>query len=141
VERVLLLLGLQPFQALTSEELAGVAARMIEMRFEAGDTIFTEGDAEGRLYIVIDGAAEQGLGRTPLRRTTKAMAFGIFGLLGVPTQEAAWAIEPTHVLVLTREDFTEALFDSPDFAVGCLRGVALALQEMARRVEALESTR
>jgi len=139
VQRTLLLLDVEPFQALTSEELAEVAATMVEMRFEAGETILTSGDLDGRLYVVVDGVAEQGAaGGSVTRPATRAMAVGLFGLMGVPSDETVRAVEPTHVLVLAREDFIEALSDNPAFAVGCLRGLTLLIRTLLRRIETLE---
>jgi CRP-like cAMP-binding protein len=140
VERTLLLLELEPFQALGSDELALLAARMTELRFAAGETIVTDADVEGRLYVVVEGVVEMERGGIPMRQVTKAMAFGILGLMGVIAYETARAVAPTHVLVLAREDFIEALSDNPAFAVGCLRGLALLVQSMAQRIEDLEKS-
>jgi CRP-like cAMP-binding protein len=138
VERTLLLLEVSAFQALASEEVAELATKMSEVRFAAGEAIFTDGGVEGRLYIVVDGAVELAQGEITLKRAAKGAAFGVFGLLGIPAIETARAAEPTHMLVLAREDFVDAVAESPEFALGCLRSLALALQALAGRVAALE---
>jgi CRP-like cAMP-binding protein len=138
VERTLFLLQLEPFRSLNGDEVAALAAKMTELRFGPGEVIFTEEDPEGRFYVVVDGAAEQSRGEVPIRRATKAMAFGMFGLMGIPDDQTVRAVEQTHLLALAREDFIEAVSDNPAFAVGCLRGLALNIQEMGRRIEALE---
>ena len=140
VERTLLLLEVAPFRALTSEELAELASKMTELHFEAGEVVFADGDAEGRLCIVVDGAVDLTHGETSVRRATRGIAFGIFGLLGIPADETARAAESTCALALAREDFVDALADNQAFAVGCLRGLALMLQALLRRVEALEKS-
>jgi CRP/FNR family transcriptional regulator, cyclic AMP receptor protein len=141
VERTLLLLDVSPFKALPSEELAAVVNAMTEQRFDAGETIFSDGDPEGRMYVVVEGAAELVQGGIVLRRVTRGMGFGVFGLLGIAAQDTARAVEPTHVLVLAREDFVEAVNDNPAFAVACLRGLGLWIQALVARVEALENAR
>ena len=138
VQRTLFLLELEPFRSLNGDEVAALAAKMAEMRFGPGEVIFAEEDPEGCFYVVVDGTAEQRRGGVPIRRAAKAMAFGMFGLMGVPDDQTVCAVEPTHLLALAREDFIEAVSDSPAFAVGCLRGLALLVQSMGRQIEALE---
>jgi CRP-like cAMP-binding protein len=138
VQRTLLLLDVSPFEALSSEELGALATTMTEMRFDAGETIFTDVDPEGRLYVVVDGAVEISRGGIVIQRVTRGQAFGIFGLLGVAADATVRATEPSHLLVLAREDFIEAISDNPAFAVACLRGLALLLKTLFDRVEALE---
>ena len=135
VQRTLLLLDVSPFDALSSEEVGALATTMTEMRFDAGETIFTDVDPEGRLYVVVDGAVEIRQGEIVIQRVTRGQDFGIFGLLGVAANATARAAEPSHLLVLAREDFIEAISDNPAFAVACLRGVALRLKVLLDRVE------
>jgi len=138
VQRTLLLLEVSPFQALSSEQLAALVTKMTEVRFGAGEAVFTDGGVEGRLYLVVDGEVELSQNGFILRRVTKGMAFGIFGLLDIPADETARAVAPTHALVLTREDFGDAVAESQAFALGCLRSLARMLQTAAQRIEALE---
>jgi CRP-like cAMP-binding protein len=135
VQRTLLLLDVSPFEALSSEEVGALATTMTEMRFDAGETIFTDVDPEGRLYVVVDGAVEISRGGIVIERATRGQGFGIFGLLGVAADATARAAEPSHLLVLAREDFIEAVSDNPAFAVACLRGLALRLKALLDRVD------
>lgn len=135
VQRTLLLLDVSPFEALSSEELGALATTMTETRFDAGETLFTDVDPEGRLYIVVDGAVEIWRGGIVIQRVTRGEAFGIFGLLGVAADATARAAEPSQLLVLAREDFIEAISDNPAFAVACLRGLALVLKPLLDRVD------
>ena len=136
VQRTLLLLDVSPFDALSSDEVGALAMAMTEIRFAAGETIFTDIDPEGWLYIVVDGAVEIGRGGTVIERATRGHSFGIFGLLGVAAEATARAAEASHLLVLAREDLIEAISDNPAFAVSCLRGLALRLKTLLDRGEA-----
>lgn len=138
VQRTLLLLDVSPFEALSSEEVGALATTMTEMRFDAGETIFTDVDPEGRLYVVADGAVEIWRGGIVIERATRGEGFGIFGLLGVAADATARAAEPSHLLVLAREAFIEAISDNPAFAVACLRSLALRLKALLDRVETVE---
>jgi CRP-like cAMP-binding protein len=138
VQRTLLLLDVSPFKALSSEEVGSLAASMTEMRFDAGETIFTDVDPEGRLYVVVDGAVEIWRAGIVMQRATRGQSFGIFGLLGVAADATARAAEPSHLLVLARVDFIEAISDNPAFAVACLRGMALHLKALLDRVDTPE---
>ena len=70
-----------------------------------------------------------------IQRLTRGQGFGIFGLLGVASDATARAAEPSHLLVLARADFIEAISDNPAFAVACLRGLALLLKPLLDRVD------
>jgi CRP-like cAMP-binding protein len=138
VERALFLLEVETFKLVSSEELAAIAARMVEMRFEPGQDIYRGADPEGRIFIVVEGAAEQLEQDVVVRRLTRSMGFGLFGLLGLSDEETVRAVEPMHLLCLSREDFIDALSDSPAFALGMIRGLARTMLVLLRRIEDLE---
>lgn len=138
IERALFLMELELFRELNSDELATIAAKMVETRFETGETIFQEGDTEARMHIVIEGAVEHVRDRVVVRRATRGMPFGLFKVMGIPDSETIRATEPTRAIALSREDFIEAISDNPAFAVGFIRALAKAAQSFAHRIEVLE---
>jgi CRP/FNR family cyclic AMP-dependent transcriptional regulator len=138
VQRALFLMELELFGELSSDELATLAAEMVEMRFDAGETIFQEGDAEARMHIIIEGAVEHVLDGVVVRRATRRMPFGLFRVMGIPDSETIRATEPTRAIALSREDFIEAISENPALAVGFIRALAKVIQSFAHRIEALE---
>jgi CRP-like cAMP-binding protein len=122
-----------------SDEIAAMAARMTEMRFAAGETVFQDGDVEGRLYFVVDGELEHVRNGAVVRRTARGFSTGLFVLLGLPADETVRAATDSHLVSLAREDFIDALSDSPAFAVGVIRGLAMTLLSNLKRIEELEA--
>jgi CRP-like cAMP-binding protein len=138
VQRTLFLMEAEQFQQVSSEEVAAIAAKMVEMRFDGGDVVYQEGDPEGRMYVVLDGEFEHVREGVVVRRVTRGMSFGLFGLMGIADIEMVRATSPGHVIALSREDFIEAVSDSPTFAVGMIRGLAHTIRAFAGRIEGLE---
>lgn len=140
VQRALFLMELEQFKGVSSDGLASLAAKMTEMRYEAGEKIAREDEPEDRLFVVIEGEVLHLRNDVVVRQATSGMAFGVFGLLGIedPDPEVLLAEKPTHAMALSREDFLEAVFDFPAFATGIIRGLGNALMSYAKRIEALE---
>lgn len=138
IQRTLFLLEVDQFKQVASDEIAAMAAQMTEMRFAAGETVFQDGDVEGRLYFVVEGELEHERNGIVVRSTKRGTSAGLFVLLGLPADETVRASQDTHVVSLAREDFIDALSDSPAFAVGVIRGLAMTLLAHFRRNEELE---
>ena len=141
VQRALFLMELEQFRQVGSEELANIAAKTIELRFDAGELITTENEPNDKLFVIIEGEVVHLRHEVVVRRVTRGMPFGLFGILGLedPDPEVIKAVQPTHVVALTREDFMEAVADSPGFAAGIIRGLGKTILDFAKRIEALET--
>ena len=140
VQRALFLMELEQFKQVGSEEIANIAAKMVELRFEAGEPIERDGEPIDKMYIIIEGEVAHYREGVLIRRATRGMPFGLFGLLGIadPDPERLVAVAGTHVVALSREDFFEAVADYPQFAAGFIRGLARTIQSYAKRIESLE---
>ncbi len=66
------------------------------------------------------------------------MYFGLFSLLEIHGDEEVRAVEPTHTVVLSCENFKQAVADNPQFALTMIRSVATMALNFALRVEELE---
>jgi CRP-like cAMP-binding protein len=138
VERTLFLLEVEQFRPVGSEEVAAIAGKMVEMRFAAGELVYEHGDPQGHMYVVVDGELEHVREEIVVRRAKRGMSSGLFGLMGIADVESLRAAEDSHVLCLSREDFIEAVSDSPAFALGLMRGLANSYLALIRRIESLE---
>jgi CRP-like cAMP-binding protein len=138
VERTLFLLEVEQFRPLGSEEVAAIAGKMVEMRFAAGEVVYENGDPEGHMYVVVDGELEHVREGIVVRRAKRGMSAGLFGLMGIPDVETLRAAVEAHVLSLSREEFIDAVSDSPAFALGLMRGLANSFLAYTRRIESLE---
>ncbi|MGH9163857.1 MAG: Crp/Fnr family transcriptional regulator [Vicinamibacteraceae bacterium] len=138
IERALLLMEVHPLEYLTSDEIATLAAHMIEVRFDAGEVLGKGRDPEGRGYFVVSGALEYLSEDVVVRRAARGMAVGIFGLLGIEdTGLTLRAAEDTHALAFTREDFTEFITDSPSASLGVVRALAEVILRQMRQLQQL----
>lgn len=138
IERALLLMEVHPLQYLTSDEIALLAAHMVEVRFEAGEILAEGRDPESHGYFVVSGALEYLSDDVVVRRATRGMAVGIFGLLGIEdTGLTLRAAEETHALAFTREDFTEFITDSPAASLGVVRALAEVILRQMRQLQQL----
>ena len=56
--RLELLAGVPAFAPLPTPVLEALASRLTGERFQSGDTVVAEGDADDRLYLIVEGQAE-----------------------------------------------------------------------------------
>ena len=141
-EQVVELLGRVPlFRGLPDTELWSIAALAKPRYLGKDEMLFREGDPGDRFYIVFSGAVEvlkeRPLGdheRLAVKRTGEA--FGEMSLLNeAPRSASVRALEPTELLVISREDF-DALLGGSALAIGLLRSLAKSLRSLDIRYTA-----
>ena len=141
-EQVVELLGRVPlFRGLPETELWGIAALARPRLLGKNEMLFREGDPGDRFYIVFSGAVEvlkeRPLGdheRLAVKRTGEA--FGEMSLLNdAPRSASVRALEPTELLVVSRDDFNALLGESA-LAIGLLRSLAKSLRSLDIRYTA-----
>lgn len=121
-----LLRNVSLFANLSISELDPLAQRLIARRYQAGETIFSQGSPGNSLYIVKSGlvaiAATDGAGQTQtLAKFGPGQGFGEFALLdGLPRSAGAMAEERSDLLVLARPEFFMYLEERPAVAINLL---------------------
>ena len=140
--QVVELLGHVPlFRGLPETELWSIAALARPRLLGKNEMLFREGDPGDRFYIVFSGAVEvlkeRPLGdheRLAVKRTGEA--FGEMSLLNdAPRSASVRALEPTELLVVSRDDFNALLGESA-LAIGLLRSLAKSLRSLDIRYTA-----
>ena len=121
---------------LDSEELAALLASASVERFTAGEVVFRQGEADNRLFVVLDGRVMISTKQEPdkvnvLNVLGAGRIFGEIALLdgGARVADATSLVE-SHLLVIERDDFILFLRQHGDAA---LRLIA-ALCEPVRRL-------
>jgi CRP/FNR family transcriptional regulator, cyclic AMP receptor protein len=105
------------FQLLDNDELSVLAGQLEHQQFWAGQMIFSEGEAGGKMYVVQSGRVEvfiKDAGGEHVRLDTIETGdmFGELSLLdNEPRSANAKALEETHLIVVDRHDL-EMLFKS-----------------------------
>ena len=111
------LAGIKLLHGLDDTQLAAVEAAGVPCRFEAGDTIFTEGEEGTDLYCVIEGRAEISValgGATEQAPVHMAAAGSVFGELSLchdgPRTATVRVVKDAEILRVGREAL-QALFE------------------------------
>jgi len=138
VEKAVFLMQTDIFKSLATDEVALIAVKSSENQFEAGELVEEGSEASRSFHVVIDGAVEVSKNGTVFRRATKGMYVGLLSLLEIHGDEEVRAVEPTHTVVLSCENFKQAVADNPQFALTMIRSVAIMAVDFALRVEELE---
>jgi CRP/FNR family transcriptional regulator, cyclic AMP receptor protein len=128
-----LLGSLNLFESLSTEELAGLSARLEEVQFPAGKVIFEQGAPGGRLFIIEEGAVDisYGTGKTALGLATLVPGeyFGELSLFdGEPRSATARAARDCKLLALDHDDFVAFTSKRPDAALKIMRELARRLR-------------
>jgi YihY family inner membrane protein len=114
---------------------ATVAERFI-VRYGPGESIFVEGDPGDQMFSVLKGSISVRKGDRQLVEVRAGQYFGVVSfLLGTPRIAAAVAVEDVELVMITRQNITNLMNDSPEFILSMLRETALRLRETNKLFE------
>jgi CRP-like cAMP-binding protein len=136
MEKAILLMETDLFRGVSADEVAFVAAKTVEMRFEAGEILEPGSPARDCFHVVVEGVVEARLEDRLVRRVTRGMGFGLLPVLGLDDGVGLQAVEASHTIALSGEDLRQALADHPAFAFEMIRELASAAREVVSRLEA-----
>jgi len=121
-----LLKNLKIFSALTDSEVDQILKSSKEVKYEEGETIFTEGDESGMLYLILEGAVQistlvmEDLEK-PLVTLRDGKVFGEVSLVDkAPRESRAKAVENSILLALEANDFEKLVEETPSLGVKIL---------------------
>lgn len=139
IEKTAFLKSTDMFAAIPTEVLAQLAARARELHFDAGHTIFRQGDPSSGAYMVVEGLIEIRKGRALEGVRGAGLGFGELALAeGEPHTFTVVAIEHTHVLNVSNDVFFDTMLDYPEIGVGMVRALGKRISEQAQRLHDLE---
>ncbi len=108
---------------------AAVAERFI-VRYGPGETIFAEGDAGDQMFSLLKGTVTLGKGSKVIATVTVGQYFGVVSyLLATPRIAAAVAQDDVELVMITRQNITDLMNESPEFILAILRETAMRLKE------------
>lgn len=120
------LANVEIFKGLDKKYLQRLESVMRRRRYDAGQTILSEGDGAVGLFVILSGKAKvtkaAGEGQRELATMGSGEAFGEMALFRDNARRSATvtAEEPTECAVLHRLDFIDQIRDSPDIAIRLL---------------------
>jgi CRP/FNR family transcriptional regulator/CRP/FNR family cyclic AMP-dependent transcriptional regulator len=133
------------FAGLRQPELEVLAQRVRRRRFREGEAIFHRGDPGSALYVILNGRIKihfEGPDGTDVIITIlpAGQFFGELTLLDGSDRSAdATTLEPTEMLMLTRDDLEAAIERNPRIAINMLACLAQRLRQSNNNVESLAS--
>jgi len=131
------------FAGLPPDQLATLAQAASRRKYEAGQTVFLEGEPCEGLYIVQQGwlkAAKFSPGgrEQVLHFLSPGEVFNAIGVLaGIPNPATAIALEPTTLWLIRREVLHQLLADHPDLAWNVIQDMAQRILHLVKLVENL----
>jgi CRP-like cAMP-binding protein len=137
IEKALILLESEYFRGMTSEEVARVAARTVEVHHDAGQPI----DITTGLSMILHGSAEVRYNGVRVRSLGPGDGIGLGSALGVPERKgfSVYAVEHCHTLAMPAEDFLETMTEFPEVAIGLLRQLMRTILLLSQELEAVRS--
>jgi len=139
LEKVAFLKSVDILSQIPTEALAQMAETGREMHYDAGDSIFREGEPNQGAFLVVDGLVEIRRGRALDSVRGPGLGFGELALAeGEPHAFSAIAIKHTHLLNLSNEDFFETMLEYPEVGLAMVRTMAKRVSELGQRVHDLE---
>ena len=129
------------FAGLPANELEQLSTRLRRRRYARGETLFLEGDPGTSLCIVESGRVKLGL-TSPEGREIILSLFGpgdVFGELalldGEPRSANAVAVEPSELLLLSRDEFLRFLEQHPKASQVLLAAVGHWLRRLTTQMQ------
>jgi membrane protein len=114
---------------------AAVAEKFIA-RYGPGDTIFTEGEAGDQMFSVLKGTVSIGKGGRVIATVTAGQYFGVVSfLLTTPRIADAMAQDDVELVMISRQNITHLMNESPDFILAMLKETAMRLSETNKLFE------
>jgi CRP/FNR family transcriptional regulator, cyclic AMP receptor protein len=134
LEKVIFLKSVDIFKHATIEELGGVAALTEEAHFEAGETIYREGEPVDAIFLILKGrAVVEGSGKV-LRELGERQAFGTVAALDLkPAIHTVRATVPVTALKLNTQDLQDLLSLDFDLVRVVIRSLCGLVREFAGR--------
>jgi len=106
------------------------------VRYEQGDTIFSEGDPGNEMYSVIKGRVAIRMAEKDLGTISEGECFGgLSFLLASKRVATATALDDVELVIINKENINNLMNEYPEFVVEMLREMALRLRETNKLIE------
>ncbi|MBT3272733.1 MAG: cyclic nucleotide-binding domain-containing protein [Spirochaetales bacterium] len=131
VEKILFLKGVELFERIPAEELSLISSITEEVYLSPEEPVFLEGDDGDALYLVVDGTVRVHSGDRVIGEMGEGECFGEMAILDTEPRSASVTTQNDVVLLqISREDFSELLYEKPEIS----RGVILVLTQRIREI-------
>jgi CRP-like cAMP-binding protein len=143
IEKILFLKRISIFSSLSSYELRKIAEVVTEEDFEAGESIFAEGEFGESMYLVVEGKISIFTGRPPAIKVLASFDKGnFFGEMGLyddkPRAASAIADVYTRTLVLRKGEFCDLISEFPMVALGIMKELNNRIRATNKKLNLIE---
>ncbi len=143
IEIILFLKRISIFSSLTSYELRKIAEVLSEDEFQAGETLFAEGDFGDCMYFVTEGKFSVYTGKTPAIKILAVFEKGqFFGEMGLyddkPRAASAMAQTNAKVLTLRKGEFCDLISEFPMVALGIMKELNTRIRATNQKLNLIE---
>lgn len=134
IEKMIILKSTEIFHRIPDHILGEISMLLDEVDIEEGTVIFQKGDFGDSMYIIANGEVRIEDAEKTLNVLDAGAVFGEMALLDPePRMAAVIASAPTKLLRLDHADFTELLFEAPEFARGIIQMLTYRLRDVTER--------
>lgn len=134
VEKAVFLQGIEIFSQTKTEDLARIAAITEEMEFEKDEIIFREKDKGTSLFFVITGEVSLRKASNEIRRVYSQGNFGDLAFLdNEPREFTAIALQHTHVLRISSEEFYELIEDHIEITHAVFKSLTNQIRSLVQK--------
>jgi len=132
------LANLELFGNLDYLDILELLGRFQELHVPAGETLFVEGSTGSELYVIVQGRVELRAAGRLLRILGRGAHFGEFALIDQrPRSATVTTLEPTHLLLLSLDQFNRLKREDPARALGFYEVIARRLSLNLREADQL----
>jgi CRP-like cAMP-binding protein len=108
---------------------------MQTVKFDAGDTILSEGEDGNTAFYILDGSAEVSIGKGAKAKSVGTLSAGdVFGEMSLiepgPRSATVKAVTDTECLETSYEEFVAAIRDNPERAIMFMKTLVSRLRHM-----------
>jgi len=130
IERVLFLKSIHLFGQAAIEDLGRIAALTSEIRFDAGETIFREGERVDAIYFIVTGRVAVDRNGVRIREVGEREVFAIIAALDQgPAVHTVTALDPVRALKLDAQEFHDMLSVNYELVRAVFRALCRIVRE------------
>ena len=135
VEKVILLQEVDIFSEVPTQQLAYLAAILVEVSHAEGEQIYRAHDYADSMYIVVEGRVRLHREELEITIANPGEPFCTWALFDYePRVSAATALEQARLLRLHKEDFIDLLADNVGITQGVLKALVSRVRGLIGRV-------
>ena len=135
VEKVILLQEVDIFSEVPTQQLAYLAAILVEESHDEGEQLYRAHDYADSMYIVVEGQVRLHREELEITIANPGDPFGTWALFDdEPRVSAATVLESVRLLRLNKEDFIDLLADNVGITQGVLKALVSRVRGLIGRV-------